>query len=288
MRAGLAFLPFAFPALALLPLAARADSHYVPRELIERPLMLPANVVELDVLGNLSNQPGASAGAVGALGIELGLGDGEAGLAVALPAAPGFGFGSAYGSMAWSIYKERALRVDLGFDHSQGDVGRPNHNFYSFGVGLISSWRLGPSWALTFGRSRAVDFGRFVNVSLGGTGFYSGATSGFDSADFVVYTKEEDGPAQILVAAPFGLLWQIDRGLAATFRFGYELVASTEGVLEGTQHFIPLGLDVVVTPFPTFDAGVTVALAGQIAQTGTSASGFTDAPLASLWLRLRL
>jgi len=279
----------ALAALALLPLAARGESHYVPREIIERPLMLPANVVEVDLLGNVSSQPGASAGSVAGLGIEIGLGEGEAGLAVALPAAPGFGFGSVYGSGAWSIYKDLAFRVDLGFDHSQGDVGRPNHNFYSGGAGLISSWRLGPSWALTFGRSRAIDVGRFVNVSQGGAGFYSGATSRFDSADLVVYMKEEDGPTQVLVGAPFGLLWQIDRGLAATFRFGYEVVVSTDSDRTGTQHFIPLGLDVVVTPIEILDVGATVALAGQIAETGAGASGgFTDAPMGSLWLRLRL
>jgi hypothetical protein len=272
-----------------LPLAARAESHYLPREIIDRPLLLPSNVVELDVLGNLSSTSGASAGAAAAVGIELGLGDGEAGLVVALPAVPGLGFGSVYGSAAWSIRKDSAFRIDLGLDHSQGDVGRPNENFYTAGAGLIVSWRLAREWALTLGQTRAINFSRFVNVSLGGTGFYTGATAGFDSADLVVYSKEEDGPTQISGSAPFGLLWQIDHGLAATFRFGYELVVSTDGDRNGTQHFIPVGVDVVVTPVPTLDVGASLSLAGQIAQTGASASaGFTDAPMGALWLRLRL
>ena len=115
------------------------------------------------------------------------------------------------------------------------------------------------------------------------------STSRFDSADLVVYMKEEDGPTQISLSAPFGLLWQIDRGLAATFRFGYEVVVSTDSDRTGTQHFIPLGLDVVVTPVEILDVGATVALAGQITETGAGASGgFTDAPMGSLWLRLRL
>lgn len=282
MRAALA-------ALVFLPLAARAESHYLPREVIERPLMLPANVVEVDVLGNLSSLPGASAGAAAAVGLELGLGGGEAGLAVALPAAPGFGFGSVYGSAAWSLQRNSAFRIDLGFDHSQGDVGRPNQNFYSAGAGLLFSWRLTRSVALTFGRSRAIDFGRFVNVSLGGTGFYTGATSGFDSADVVVYTKQEDGPTQVSGSTPFGLLWQALPELAATLRFGYEIVISTDGGQDGTQHFIPLGIDLVLTPVPDVDVGASLSLAGQIARTGASASGgFTDAPLGALWLRLRL
>lgn len=282
MRAALAVF-------VLLPLAARAESHYLPREIIERPLMLPSNVVELDVLGNVSSQAGALAGSAAAVGIELGLGDGEAGFAVALPVAPGLGFGSVYGSAAWSIQKQLAFRVDLGFEHSQGDVGRSDENFYTAGAGLLFSSRLGPAWALTFGQSRAINFARFVNLSLGGTGFYTGATAGFDSTDVVVYTKQEDGPTQISGSAPFGLLWQALPELAATLRFGYEVVVSTDGNRNGTQHFIPLGLDLVLTPVPAVDVGASLSLAGKIAQTGASASGaFTDAPMGALWLRLRL
>jgi hypothetical protein len=279
-------------ALVLLPYAARAEppvhGRDFPRSLIDRPLILPTNFLEVSLLGNLSNEGAGTSGAATALGVEVGSGEGQAGLAVALPVNPDFGFGSVAGSLAYSLTRQAAFRIDLGFDHSQGHDGRADTNFYYGAVGLPAKVRLSPWLALVSGRVGAIDFAHFVNLNDGGgSGFYQGAgQNAFSSSNLLTFTKQEDGPTQIGVNLPAGLLIQVADSLALTLRAGYEVIISTS--TGDTKHFLPVGLEAVYSPTRDFDLGASFSLPGPIATTVSSSSlGYTDIRLAVLWLRFR-
>jgi hypothetical protein len=282
-------------ALLLLPCAALAEppswsslADRYPQAIIDRPLMLPQNTVELNLLGNVTTESGLQAGESVALGVEVGLGEGQGGIVLALPAAPGFGFGSIFGSTAWAVGRKAAFRADLGLDHSGGDIGRAEAWFYSAGAGFPFEVRLGEAFALVSGRVGAMGVAHFVNLDVGGAGFYRGASQPFSSADLLVYTKRENGESQVTVNLPIGLLAQVAPGFAVTLRTGFEaiIVASGPG---GAQYFVPLGADAVFSPSRALDIGASFSIAGQVAQSAPAASaGYTDLFMGSLWLRLRV
>ena len=271
-------------AFLLLPCAASAQPwlEKFPAAAIDRPLTLPEDTVELSLLAASSSDSGTSTGGSAALGVELGVGDGQAGIAVAVPAIPGFGFGSVVGSASYLIDPRLAFRVDLAFDHSQGDVGRPNFNFYALGGGLPAKLKLSPELALITGRVGAMGFAHFANLSVGGVGFYRGASLPFEGADLVVYTKQEDAGSQLMLQLPLGLVYQPARFLAITARAGYQvmIVTSGDGV---TRHFLPLGLEAVVSAGRSVDVGASFGLAGEVQGGGS----YADTVMGEVWLRVR-
>jgi hypothetical protein len=247
--------------------------------------MLPQNTVELNLLGNVTSQSGFQSGETVVAGIEVGLGEGQGGIVLALPVNPGFGFGSVAGSAAWSMTRETAFRFDIGFDHSGGDVGRPEAYFYSFGAGLPFKAHLSNWLALVSGRVGAMGYSHFTNLNAGGAGFYRGTSQPFSSADLFVWTKQEDGSAQLTFNLPAGLLAQIAPDFAVTLRTGFEAIGGNGG----GRYFIPLGADAVFSPSRAWDVGASFSIAGQVGQTGSAASaGYTDFFMGSLWLRLRV
>jgi hypothetical protein len=282
-------------ALLLLPCAALAEppswsslGDRYPEAIIDRPLMLPQNTLELNLLGNVTTQSGFQAGEAVALGLEVGLGEGQGGIVLALPAAPGFGFGSVFGSAAWALDRQLAFRADLGLDHSGGDIGRPEAWFYSAGAGLPFEVRLSQMFALVSGRVGAMGYAHFTNLDVGGAGLYRGASQPFSSADLLVYTKKEDGDSQVTINLPIGLLAQVAPNFAVTLRTGFETIIVASGA-GGAQYFVPLGADAVLSPSRALDVGASFSVAGQVAHSSPAASGgYTDIFMASLWLRLRV
>jgi hypothetical protein len=281
-------------ALLLLPCAALAEppswsslGDRYPQAIIDRPLMLPQNTVELNLLGNVTSQSGFSAGETVVAGIEVGLGEGQGGIVLALPAHPGFGFGSVAGSAAWSVGRQAAFRFDIGFDHSGADVGRPEAYFYSAGAGFPFELRLSNWVALVSGRVGAMGYAHFTNVNAGGAGLYRGASQPFSSSDLLIYTKKENGDAQLTFNLPVGLLAQIAPDFAVTLRTGFEAIVVVDN--GGAQYFVPIGADAVFSPSRSVDLGASFSIAGQVGQTGSAASaGYTDFFMGSLWLRLRV
>lgn len=280
-------MPWLF-ALALLAAPTPAwQGVKFPLPAIDRPLLLPDNTVELTLAGDLSAQQGLGGGESAALGVELGLGEGQAGLAVAIPAHPGLGFGSVAGSVAYAIARQAALRLDLAFDRSPGNGFRADANFYSAGAGVPFELRMGPWLALVGGRLGAVSFAHFVNFDAGGAGQYFGTSSLYGSSDLVVFVKEEDAGSQLALNLPLGLLVQVAPSVSIVLRSGYEAIITTGGG-NGARHFIPLGLDATFSPTPMLDFAATVLLPGEIADSGTAfGHGYRDVVLAALVLRLR-
>jgi hypothetical protein len=286
------FMRIAVLALVLLPCAVRAQSvvygHGYPLSLIDRPLILPDNAVEVGLLGNLSYEGSNSTGFAGALGVEFGSGEGQAGIVVALPVNPDFGFGSVIGSLAYGINRETAFRVDVGFDHFSGHNLRPDSNFYYASLGLPEKVRISPWLALVSGRVGALDAAHFVNLNDGGgTGLYRGVgSSPFSSSNLFTITKQEDGPFQLTFNLPVGLLMQVAQSFSVTLRAGYEAFVTADS--GSSAHFIPIGVDAVYSPTQAFDLGFSFSLPGQIAAAaGQPAFGYADIRLAVLWLRFR-
>jgi hypothetical protein len=288
------FMRIAVLVLILLPCVVRAQSvvygHRFALSLIDRPLILPDNAVEVGLLGNVSYEGSNSSGFAGALGVEIGSGAGQAGLVIALPVNPDFGFGSVVGSLAYGINRQTAFRVDIGFDHVSGHAGRPDTNYYYGSAGLPTKVRISPWLALVSGRVGALDTAHFINLNDGGgNGLYRGAGfSPFSSSNLVTFTSEEDGPGQLALNLPIGLLAQLSQSFSVTLRTGYQLFIDNSSGDVSTQHFIPVGLDAVYGPTQAFDLGASFSLPGPIATTGSvSNPGYSDIRLAVLWLRFR-
>jgi hypothetical protein len=294
--------------LSLLGGLARAEE---PQPLIERPITLARGAIDLTVHGTYTNwATGASAstglsslaGETLALGADFGATDqAQLGLGVALPINPGAGFGSLFASAALALDKVTALRVDAGYESigPNGDTtGLGGHtNRYFGGLGARLKVPLGPTLAFVTGRTGAVHFGHFNNIGDKGTGIYLGA-SGFAEAasDFVVFSGGNNNSSTNLgINLPAGLLLQAGPRFAVTLQAGYSAVISFPSQCStitpcGTQaqHFIPVGLEVVVSPVPQMDIGGRFFLDGYVAQTGGSsggATGFFDRRALMFWFR---
>jgi hypothetical protein len=268
-----------------------------PQAVIDRPLLLPGSTVELQLLGNISSwdtSPFASTfdGESGALGLEIGFGTAQVGVMAALPLQPGFGFGSVLASAAIALTPRTAVRIDLGVDHvnANGVSNFEAVNFYYAGFGLPFEVRLSPYLALVSGRVGAANFAHVNNIGTGGNDFYRGlGFAPFESADLLTLTTQVDGGSQVAVNLPIGLLLQVAQPFSLTFRSGYEGFISSAG--GGTAHFIPLGIDAVVSVGAAFDFGASFSFAGEIKSTSAGAGfanvGYTDIRMATVWLRVR-
>jgi hypothetical protein len=279
--------------------------------LIERPITLARGAIDLTVHGTYTNwATGASAstglsslaGETLALGADFGATDqAQLGLGVALPINPGAGFGSLFASAALALDKVTALRVDAGYESigPNGDTtGLGGHtNRYFGGLGARLKVPLGPTLAFVTGRTGAVHFGHFNNIGDKGTGIYLGA-SGFAEAasDFVVFSGGNNNSSTNLgINLPAGLLLQAGPRFAVTLQAGYSAVISFPSQCStitpcGTQaqHFIPVGLEVVVSPVPQMDIGGRFFLDGYVTQTGGSSFGepsFFDRRALMFWFR---
>ncbi len=93
------------------------------------------------------------------------------------------------------------------------------------------------------------------------------------SSDFLVLSGGNNGSSTIIgINLPAGLLLQPDPHLALTLQAGYSAAISTSGSVRAL-HFIPVGLEAVVTPAPRVDIGARFFLDGYVAQSGGGSGG---------------
>jgi hypothetical protein len=152
--------------------------------------------------------------------------------------------------------------------------------------------------AFVTGRTGAVHFGHFNNIGDRGTGVYLGASGRTEAAsDFVVFSAGNNNSGTILgFNLPAGLQLQPDPHFAVTLQAGYSAVIifprcpASPFIACTTQalHFIPFGLEAVVSPVPQMDIGGRFFIDGYVAQTGGSSSGapgFFDLRALMIWFR---
>jgi hypothetical protein len=274
--------------IALLLSGAAASAQETIRPVIDRPITLPEGKLDLTLHGTYTNWgnsssagagPGSLIGETLALGADFGATDQvQLGLGLALPINPGVGFGSILASADLAVDEKIVLRTDVGFEstglNGSGTAGTSHTSRYFAGLGATIKVPISPTMAFVSGRTGALQFGHFNNIGDNGTGLYTGASTLTEaSSDFLVLSGGNNGSGTIIgINLPAGLLLQPDPHLALTLQAGYSTAISTSG---GTRalHFIPVGLEAVVTPAPRFDIGARFFLDGYVAQSGGNASG---------------
>jgi hypothetical protein len=287
-------------ALLLCSAAARA-ADLAP--VIARPITLPRGAIDVTLHGTYTNWDGgllglssALTGETLALGLDFGATDQvQLGLGVALPINPGAGFGSVLGTAAFAANPVLAIRVDAGYESigANGDStgGLSHTNRYFAGLGSPLKAPISPTLAFVSGRNGTVQFGHFNNIGQNGTGLYSGSTA-FTAAGsdiFVLSTGNNDSGSILGINLPFGLLLQPDPVFALTLLAGYSArISMPSSGSSQTLHFLPVGLEAVVTPAAALDIGLRFSIDGYVAQSGGSsagAPGYFDLRALMLWLR---
>lgn len=276
--------------------------------LIDRPVTLPAGALDLTLQGTYTNwstldlllgtSGGSAAGETVALGADFGASDAaQFGLALALPVHPGAGFGSILGSAAFAVSRGAALRIDAGFENfgfngdTAGLQGSTHVSRFFGGMGPRIQAPLSPTVAFVIGRTGAVQFGHFNNLGDQGTGLYAGAsflTEG--SSDFLVVStgsSNNNTLTNIGVNLPLGLLLQPDPHFALTLLAGYSAVILIPSSSSSQAlHFVPIGVEAVVTPTAVVDVGLRFFFDGYVGTTGTVSSdqGYFDTRALMLWI----
>jgi hypothetical protein len=291
-------------ALAMLVCVAAARGENV-RPLIDRPLIIPQGRVDATLLGtytnwgpvNLLGSGSGLAGETAAVAVNYGVGDDiQLGIGLAMPLNPGFAFGSVLGSMVSGFDPAYAARVDLGYEstglNGDGAGGTEHTSFFFAGIGVPLRIPITRTLAFVSGRADAVHFGHFNNVGDSGTGFYAGASRLSElSSDIFVYSMgNNDSGNTVGFNLPAGLLVQADPHFAVTLLAGYSAVVALPSAGSAfALHFVPVGLEAVVTPVPAMDNGARFALDGYVGQTGTSGAepGYFDLRAVMLYFRFR-
>jgi hypothetical protein len=286
--------------IALLLWGAAAHAEEL-QPLIARPITVPAGRVDLTVNGTYANWsirvagPDSLDGETLVLGADFGATDRvQLGLAAALPVQPGAGFGSIVASMVLAVERNVGLRFDAGYERigaNGNNRANPSHtNRYFGGIGVPIKVPIGPGVAFVAGRTGAVQFGQFENIGTSGTGFYVGSLFPGSSSDIVIITGGDNNTSTIFALnLPAGLLLQPDPHLALMFQAGYAVTSTSPppGVQSTTSHFIPVGLEAVVTPVQRLDLGARFFLDGYVARSGSgSAPGYFDLRALMIWLRI--
>jgi hypothetical protein len=279
--------------------------------LLERPITLQRGAVDLTVHGTYTNWSSGSASGGGpaalggetlTLGVDFGATDRiQLGIATALPIEPGAAFGSIVGGVAFAVGSRSALRIDAGFENfgvnggnTSGFASTHTNRFFG-GVGAPIRVPIGPTLAFVTGRTGAIEFGHFRNIGDRGMGLYIGASDLTEgAADFFVLSGgDNDSGTNIGINLPAGLLIQPDPHFALTLHAGYSTVIAipSAGGDAVALHFIPVGLDAVVTPVPALDVGGRFFLDGYFARsggTGTTNLSYFDLRAVLLWIRVRV
>jgi hypothetical protein len=294
-------------AFVLFAGVARAEN---PVPLIDRPLTIPRGTfsatLELPYTNWASSAvgtPSRSNSATGeslALGADYGVSDQlQLGLATAFPINPGAGFGSVLASAAAGLGKSAALRFDAGYE--QIGVNGANSQFpgshvnrYFGGLGAPIKIAISPTLAFVSGRAGAVQFAQFRNIGDSGSGFYFGGTWLSETAADVltVSSGNHDSGTIVGINLPAGLLVQPDPHFALTLRAGYSAVVfmpSGPGPRSTiTDHFVPIGIEGVLSPISHFDVGASLSFDGLFAQSGggpVDLPGYFDLRAAQFWIR---
>jgi hypothetical protein len=292
--------------IALLLCSAAARSQEI-EPLIDRPATLPRGAVELTLSGNYSNWGGSTLGVTGslsggtlALGADFGTTDQvQLGVAAAFPIEPGAGFGSVLGSAAFAVERNVAVRLDAGFERigingNTGSITNDHTNRFFGGVGAAFKAPISPTLAFVSGQTGAVRFGQFTNVGTSGTGLYLGASGLSESSSdlLVVSTGDNNSSTSVGINLPIGLLLQPDPRFAVTLLTGYSAVITVpSGGSTQALHYVPLGIEAVLSPAPALDLGVRFFLDGLVTQTGGSSAGnpgYFDLRALLFWFRVHV
>jgi hypothetical protein len=284
-----------------------------------RPITLPAGTVELTLLGNYSTWRGGSltrdplSGESGGLGVDIGLGDrAQIGLAAAVPLNPGATFGSAMIDATFAVTSHTAVRLDFAVERAgtNGGTGSNSHWVRNLaGAGLYMRLPLSSNVEFVWGRPGAIGLSRFLNLGIneygtGGKAEYAGgsffpervgivlASGGGDTLMFS--TGSHDSGTIVSFNIPLGILVRPVPQLSLTLQAGYAgaLFAPQGPSVVSTfmQHFVPVGLEAVLSPIAPLDVGVNVLLDNYIGMTpgGLRGPGLFDQCTVLLWFRLRL
>jgi hypothetical protein len=296
-------------ALLLCSAAARA-ADLAP--VIARPITLPQGSIDVTLHGTYTSWasnvlgPNSLDGETLALGLDFGASDQvQLGLGVVLPINPGAGFGSVLGSAAFAASPAVAVRVDAGYEsigfNGDNTSGTSHSSRYFAGLGAPLKVPISPTVAFVSGHGGALHFGHFNNVGTNGTGLYWGSTIFTEAgSDLLVFStgkldfisgNTNDTFTYIGINLPFGLLLQPDPVIAVTLLAGYSAAISVpSGPNSSTQalHFLPVGLEAVVTPVPALDIGLRFSIDGYVAHSGNGSGnlGYFDMRALMFWLSL--
>lgn len=288
--------------IALVACAAGAARAQVVQPVIARPLTLPRGAVQVGLDGAYSSfsrifgpeLPGSLEGETVSLGADFGATDRvQLGVAAALPVHPGASFGSLLASAALAFDSRGGLRVDAGFERPgvNGDstAARTGNTTRWFGgLGFPVKVPLSATLAFVSGRAGALDFGHFRNVGSGPIGFYFGATSFVGGTSDLLTVSGEDGLTRIGINLPAGFLLQPDPGFSVTLLAGYSASISDSAGRSEALHFVPVGLEAVVSPAAPLDVGLRFLLDGLVAGGPAGGPGYFDLRNLVLWFRVRL
>lgn len=300
-------------ALMIFSLCANAALAQELQPVIARPATLPRGALEVTLHGTYTNwatgvtadlSPVAVAGETLSAGLDFGATDGvQVGVATSLPIHPGAGFGSILGSAAFAVSHDAAVRLDAGFEslgfNGDGTGGLNHVNRYFGGIGAPIKVPLSSMVAFVSGRTGAVQFGHFNNIGQAGTALYLGASllPELSTDLLVVSVGNHDSATAIGVNLPAGLLLQPDPRFALTLFAGYSVAIaiprSGSGASTQSLHFLPIGIEAVVTPASQLDIGARFSLDGYFAQIGASSDvvaggpGYFDLRALMVWLRFR-
>jgi hypothetical protein len=277
--------------------------------LLARPITLRRGAIDLAVHGTYTNWSGSALGSAGgslsgetlALGVDFGATDRvQLGVATALPIDPGAAFGSILGTLAVALDDRSALRLDAGYEYlgvnGSNLSGRTHANRYFGGAGVRVRLPIASTLAFVIGRTSAVDFGNFINLPAApGTGSYAGATLLPESAAdlLVVSSGNEDTGTNIGINLPAGLLFQPDPHLAITLQAGYAAVVAipSSGGNTVALHFLPVGVEAVVSPVAALDLGGRFFLDGYVARSGAVGAtgiGYFNLREVLVWIRFHV
>jgi hypothetical protein len=290
------------PLIAALVCSAAARAAE-PQPLIDRPPTLPRGAFDLTLHGTYTNWAasafsggsGSLSGETLAIAADFGTTDtAQLGIALAFPIDPGAGFGSIVASGAFAGSRTAAMRIDAGFENigangNTGFSGSTHASRFFGGLGASIKSPLSPTMAFVVGRrTGAVHFGHFNNLGIGGVGLYAGASGLSElSSDFLVVSGGDNGSAtDIGLHLPLGLLVQPDPHFAFTLLAGYSLgIAIPSNGSAQTAHFLPVGLEAMVTPAAPVDVGLRFLLDGFVAQSaGGTTPGYFDLRTLMLWI----
>lgn len=139
------------------------------------------------------------------------------------------------------------------------------------------------------GKTDAINFAQFTNLAANGQGSYFGS-SVFpnNGTDFISIASNTQSGNGFNVNLPIGVLVQPDPHFAFVIHSGYSapIAIPSSGSTE-VEHFIPVGLDLIVTPNKQVDIGLSFARVGLVASSNGNSPGYTDIFNAALWLRRR-
>jgi hypothetical protein len=289
--------------IAVLAFSAAAHAAE-PLPLIDRPVTLRRGAFDLTLHGTYTNWatgtlaagPLSLSGETLAIGADFGTTDtAQFGIAAAFPVEPGAGFGSIVGSGAFAVSKRAAMRIDAGYENfglngDTGVTGSTHINRFFGGLGARINAPITPTVAFVVGRrAGAVHFGHFNNIGREGAGLYVGASVLAEtSADFLVVSGGDNGSGTNLgINLPLGLLLQPDPRFALTLFAGYSVSIALQNSSADAVHFVPVGVEAVVTPSAPVDIGLRFAFDGYVAESGPGPGpGYFDLRSLMLWMTL--